>query len=274
LSHRSDPSSILEPLLWAQIYASRGLSGYSSIAVKDRKRQRLKLLEAHVANKLRCWPVDPPRLWWMGIKPMEPLVPLESDDQKATRLLKEQLKELETIRGLNSKDPQFKAWRAQTKSYLQRFLAPSSPYLSTFPLQFHRNASTTDAPWGSPKATRLRQLDQEYFLSSCKTAEATIKAVLKHIEEFGVHVELPPMRPTPGRGGMQQNFLGNVTIQNQAIATDSAIQNVEHMGDVTGSSLREIAAVFKQSDELKRREVGEGLAGIEALASEIQRPEP
>jgi hypothetical protein len=73
---------------------------------------------------------------------------------------------------------------------------------------------------------------------------------------------------------VQQNFLGNVTIQNQAIATDSAIQNVEHMGDATGSSLREIAEVFKQSDELKRREVGEGLAGIEVLASEIQKPEP
>jgi hypothetical protein len=152
--------------------------------------------------------MEPPKPWWMESKPMEPLAPLESDDQKAIRLLKEQLKELETIRGLNSKDPQFKAWRAQTRSYLERFLPLSSPYLSTFPLHFHRKAPSTDAPWGSPKATRLRQLDQEHFLSSCKMAEATIKAVLKHIEEFGVHVELPPMRPTLARAACSRTSSG------------------------------------------------------------------
>ena len=42
---------------------------------------------------------------------MEPLAPPESPDQKAVRLLNEQLKELESIRGLNDKDPVFKAWR-------------------------------------------------------------------------------------------------------------------------------------------------------------------
>jgi len=64
-----------------------------------------------------------------------------------------------------------------------------------------------------------------------------------------------------------------VTIQNQAIATDNAIQKIGNMGDTIGASLKEIAEVFKQSEELSKREIKEGLAGIEALAVEIQKPE-
>jgi hypothetical protein len=199
---------------------------------------------------------------------------LESDDGQAIRLLNEQLTELETVRGLSPRDPQFKAWRAQTRSYLERFLPHGSPHLSTFPSDFHRIAPATGAPWGSPKATRQRELDQEHFLASCETAKATIKAAVKHIEEFGVHFQQPASQPKgAAQGGVLQNFYGSVTIQHQAIATDNAIQKIDHMGDTTGASLKEVSLLLQQSEELKLREVREGLAGIEGLAVEVRKPE-
>jgi len=199
------------------------------------------------------------------------------DDDKAIRLLNEQLKELETVRGLNYHDAQFKAWRDTTMGYLERFLPPNSPHLSTFRnLSFLRRAMTTDAPWGSPKATR-EQLDQEHFLAACRTAEATIKAVVKYIEELGVHTEQASAKSSKARGGtsrgdVHQTFNAPVSM-NQAIATGGASQNVGQVGDTIGAGLREIAEVFKQSEELTKRQIREGLAGIDTLSVEVQKPE-
>jgi hypothetical protein len=39
------------------------------------------------------------------------------------------------------------------------------------------------------------------------------------------------------------------------------------------ASLEEIAGLFEQSEDLTKREVKEGLSGIEVLTSEIQKPE-
>jgi hypothetical protein len=69
-------------------------------------------------------------------------------------------------------------------------------------------------------------------------------------------------------------FHAPVTVENLAIAADSAIQKIGHMGNVTGNSLKEIAALLPQSEELSKRQVKEGLAGIEGLAEEVQKPEP
>jgi len=45
------------------------------------------------------------------------------------------------------------------------------------------------------------------------------------------------------------------------------------MGDETGASLKEIAGLFQQSEELSPRQVKEGLAHIEAVAVEVAKPE-
>jgi hypothetical protein len=45
------------------------------------------------------------------------------------------------------------------------------------------------------------------------------------------------------------------------------------MGDTAGTSLREIAELLQQSEDLTPRQVKEGLAGIESLALEVQKPE-
>jgi hypothetical protein len=75
-----------------------------------------------------------------------------------------------------------------------------------------------------------------------------------------------------GSQGVTQTFLGSVAIHNQVIATDNAIQNIDQMGDA-GVSLKEIARLFRESMELKGRELQEGLAGIEVVASEVKKPE-
>ena len=192
-----------------------------------------------------------------------PMTTSESGQEKATRLLKEQLKELQSVRGLSGEDPAFTAWLDTTTSFLKRFLSPTSPHLTRF----------VDIPFLSQSYPAPPGHEQGMFAAGCKMADETIRAVLREIEEFGVHIgQAKPEAAAGRRGGMQQNFYGNVTFQNQAIATDSAIQKIGHMGDTTGASLKKIADVFKQSEELTRREAKEGLAGIEALAVEVQKP--
>src|SRR6476660_2067675 len=52
----------------------------------------------------------------------------ETLDEKAIRLLKRQLEELQTVRGLNYKDPSFKAWYDTTMRVLETFLGRESPH--------------------------------------------------------------------------------------------------------------------------------------------------
>ncbi len=192
----------------------------------------------------------------------EPIRP-ESLDNKAIRMLNEQLQELEGLRRLNGEDPNFTAWHDTTVSLLRRILRPNSPYLARF-IDIGFSSQAYPAPPG---------YDRRCFVSGCGPAEATLRAVVREIEHFGVHVGQPAITPAVDRGGVHQTFHGPVTIQRQAIATDNAIQKIGHMGDTIGASLREIAEVFRQSEELTPRQAKEGLAGIEALAIEVQKPE-
>jgi hypothetical protein len=56
----------------------------------------------------------------------------ESPQQKAIRLLNRQLGQLQTIRGLNYKHAEFKAWRDATMSILERSLGPTSQHTIRF----------------------------------------------------------------------------------------------------------------------------------------------
>ena len=148
-------------------------------------------------------------------------------------------------------------------SLLRRFLSQTSPHLQGF-IDIGFWTHIFPAPPGH---------ERKLYVDGCRTADASLRAVIREIENFGVHEEHPKKQSTAQGGGMQQNFYGNVTIQSQAIATDNAIQSIGQMGDAIGSNLREIAELFKQSGELKQREIKEGLAGIEGVAVEIQKPE-
>ncbi|MFZ1006101.1 MAG: hypothetical protein WAN65_04660, partial [Candidatus Sulfotelmatobacter sp.] len=60
---------------------------------------------------------------------------------------------------------------------------------------------------------------------------------------------------------------------NQAIATDSAVQRIGHLGDKTGTALKEISDLLQQSQDLTPRQVRQGVTDIEALAVEVEKPE-
>jgi hypothetical protein len=53
-------------------------------------------------------------------------------EDKAIRLLNQQLKELQTVRGMTFIYPEFTAWRDTTMGLLQRFLSPGSEHLLRF----------------------------------------------------------------------------------------------------------------------------------------------
>jgi hypothetical protein len=205
----------------------------------------------------------------------------ETPQQKAVRLLNRQLGRLQTVRGLNVDSPDFSGWFDTTRTVLDSFLGPDSHYTKTFGSISFVNLQMTITPFGGPTPPPgyVSPEDLRIFREGCSQADATLRAAIQHVEDFGVHVEQP--KPAPARkgrsgngGGVTQTFHANtVTIHHLAIAADNAIQKIEHMGDNTGASLKEISDLLQKSEDLTPREVKEGLAHIEAVAVEVQKPE-
>jgi hypothetical protein len=77
--------------------------------------------------------------------------------------------------------------------------------------------------------------------------------------------------PFGGGGSVSQTFHAPVTM-NQAIATDSAVQRIGHLGDKTGSALKEISDLLQQSQDLTPRQVKQGVADVEAWRSKSRSP--
>jgi hypothetical protein len=185
---------------------------------------------------------------------------------------------LQTVRGLNYKDPAFTAWRDTTTNILDKFLGPDDNHSHRFQtLRF--SGPIRILPFGSrvPRPGYISHEDAEAFRRSCETSDATLRAAIKHVEDFGVYVE--EYKPTPagrGRGkssgGVSQNFHGAVNL-NQAIATDSAVQRIGRVGNKTGTELKEILYLLQQSQDLTPRQVRQGVADVEALAVEVEKPE-
>lgn len=202
----------------------------------------------------------------------------EEPQQKAMRLLKRQLAELrDKIRGLNYEHAEFKAWRDTTRTILERFLGPESHHTTRF--RDTRFISMLVEPFDGDEefSQAVSTNNGMAFRAGCETADASLKAAIDEVAEFGVYVEeakpAPAGRDRGRSGGVSQTFHGPVTFHAQAIAADSAIQKIGHMGDATGTSLKEIAALLQRSEDLTPRQVKQGLAGIEALAVEVEKPE-
>lgn len=200
----------------------------------------------------------------------------ETPVEKAIRLLTRQLEELQTIRSLNYKDPAYKAWHDTTMRVLQMFLGPESPHFIRFrDLRFFGPTVIV------PRRVRvppdyISPADSAAFRKACETTDASLRAAMKDIEDFGVYVEQPkPVSAGRGKGrsgGVSQTFHAPVTIHSQAIATDNAIQRIGQMGNM-GANLKEVAELFRQSMDLTPRQVQEGVREIEVLASEAEKPE-
>jgi hypothetical protein len=201
----------------------------------------------------------------------------EGPQQKAIRLLNRQLGQLQTVRGYDDDHPEFTAWRDTTKEMLQRFLGKESQYTKTFNgTRFYGPSYLrSDYPGvRQPDAGHEKRIQAEAFQKGCATVDATIRAAIRHVEDLGVHVEEPKPAPA-GRGrsgGVSQTFHAPVTM-NQAIAADSAVQRVSHLGDNAAADLKEISNLLQQSQDLSPNQVRQGVAGIEALAVEVEKPE-
>ena len=209
---------------------------------------------------------------------LEHLMPKQGDQEvsNAIRLLQQQLQRLSLIG--NHRDPQFTAWQDATTSLLQKFLTPDSPHLRTFSrIKYRAQTQARRLPYGYrgpiPTAHDVNPADIEAFNRGRDIAMACIKSVIEELHNFGIQSKMGAHLPPPQQArGFQQIFKGPVTIQNQAVATDNAIQNIGQMG-TTGSDLKQIADLLKQSMELNGREQSEGLHAIEVIASEIKKPE-
>jgi hypothetical protein len=203
----------------------------------------------------------------------------ESQQQKAIRLLTRQLVELQLVRTRNYTHPDFKVWRDTTMIVLEEFLGPESHHtIRVRDTRFYGPVSRV--PYGiTIRPGYISPRDADPFMRACETTDASLKAAIRHVQDFGVYIaQAKPAtskasgRGKVGSGGINQTFHAPVTM-NRAIATGSAIQKIGHMGDETGSSLKEIAALLQQSEDLTPRQVKEGLAHIEAVASEVEKPE-
>lgn len=203
---------------------------------------------------------------------------LESELNPAD-LLKAQLEKVGSIRRLDFRHPQFMKWHDTTLMLLKRLLSPDSPHLSRF------QNLTFRAPLGAvrPLPFRYRGLrprpdagvspeDKQHFERACEIAAGCISGAVDELVSFGIYVDTGKRNTGRGDSRFQQHFSGPVTIGTQAIATDNAIQNIQHSGD-TGINLREVAALLNQSLDLTGRERVEGLKAIETIAIEMEKPE-
>ena len=114
--------------------------------------------------------------------------------------------------------------------------------------------------------------DLEKFASDAEVADACLKGAIERIRVFGVARDEPePAKPARGRsrGSLTQHFHGPV---NQAVAMDSATQNVGHIGP-SGSTVDEVVRLLRESEELTKREVGEAARAAEQLNAEVQKPD-
>jgi hypothetical protein len=119
----------------------------------------------------------------------------ESPEAKAIRLLNRQLGELQTVRTLNAENPLFTPWYDATKTALDRFLGPDSHHTKTFSnimfLDFP--TLTSDLPFGGmqfggmePPPGHVSSEDLRVFREGCSSADATLRAAIRHVEDYGV----------------------------------------------------------------------------------------
>jgi hypothetical protein len=198
----------------------------------------------------------------------------ETDDQKAIRLLERQIDRLVSIPEFL--DARFVGWFDTSRNLLAKLLGPTSNTLQMFnriswsPKTKQTLSSNYANSFASVEAAKT---DAHSVFNVARTAAtALLNSGIEHIKEFGVYAQPQPTSAATQTGGVHQNFYGNVTIENQAIAADNAIQNVDQSSHV-GPDLREIRKLLSESLEITGRQFGDALQAIEKIASETRKPE-
>jgi hypothetical protein len=196
---------------------------------------------------------------------------LSAIGRKAITLFKEQLERLASLRSGDADNPEFVSWRDTTKTLFRKFL-PDSTHLERYAkITFRRLPSRRSF---SSRYNQPPGYDKSLFQRGCTLAEHCMLGAIEEIERFDIEVPIQDGEKTANSGGgVQQIFRGPVTIHNQAIATDKAIQNIGQIGN-TGADLKEIAVLLDQSLDLTGRQKLHGLKALEMIASETRQPEP
>jgi hypothetical protein len=200
--------------------------------------------------------------------------PRETDDQKAIRLLGQQIDRLASIPEFL--DARFAGWIDTSRNLLARFLGPTSNTLQMFnriswsPTTKQTLSSIYGDSIASAEAAKTDA--REVFHMARATATALLNSGIELVKEFGVYAQPQPTSAATQTGGVHQNFYGNVTIASQAIAADNAIQNVDQSSHV-GPDLREIRKLLSESLDITGRQFGDALQAIEKIASETRKPE-
>ena len=132
-------------------------------------------------------------------------------------------------------------------------------------------------PWGSRPLPDdyVSNEDRRGFQTGCETADASLRAAIKHLEDFGVYVEEAEpagMGRAKSGGGVSQNFHGPVSL-NQAIATGNAVQRIGQVGNKAGADLKEIADLLQQSQDLSPNQVRQGIGSSKFLSGQVELPE-
>lgn len=199
----------------------------------------------------------------------------ETPEQKAIRLLNRHLGELQTVRGLNHLNPKFQTWRNSTVGALERFLGKDSQHTTAFRyLDFQSTQLDLDPLFGGAfhPPGFIPHRDTQEFQSACAMSDELLRAAIREIEDFGVHVEEPPAARGRAKGG-GVHFNAPVNVHNLAVGADSAVLRISHLGDKTGADLKEVSNLLQQSQDLSPNQVKKGVADIEALAVEVEKPE-
>jgi hypothetical protein len=118
--------------------------------------------------------------------------------------LNRQLEELQTIRALNFSNPKFKAWRDSTRGVLERFLGKDNHHTSRFANTYFSSMIISTNPFAiRPPPGYVSPEDLRVFQEGCATAEETLKAAIREIDDLGVYEEQP--KPAPARKGRSGN---------------------------------------------------------------------
>jgi hypothetical protein len=198
----------------------------------------------------------------------------ETDDQKAIRLLGQQIDRLASIPEFL--DARLVGWLDTSRNLLAKYLGPTSNTLQMFgriswsPSTKQTLSSNYAHSYASVEAAKSDA--REVFNMARATATALLNSGIENVKEFGVYVQPQPTSAGGQTGGVHQNFYGNVTIANQAIAADNAIQNVDQSSHV-GPDLREIRKLLSESLDITGRQFSDALQAIEKIASETRKPE-
>ncbi len=196
----------------------------------------------------------------------------------AVGLLRKQIDRVNQIG--DGSDPVFAEWFATTTDLFRKLRVSDSQKVKMFEhISFYPDENALRLKYGTV-AQMAKVAEPDYRAAYNKGRDVAInliKGVIEEIETFGIapaHPSDGSQKSTPTSaqsGGIQQHFYGNVTIQNQALAADNAIQHVDQSSHV-GPDLREIRKLLSESLDITGRQFGDALQAIEKIASETRKP--